>query len=155
MKPLKRIDISEDVNILANWLFDLPVLGYDATMEVVNKNNELEVAKRDVQLIEDAVIKEVSSEVDKKGKLVFSSQGQREVEMRLRLKDNAEYLNALDVMNNIKSNIDKLKAQSKYYDTMFSAVKNEIYHRRSVELLDSKKEMNKEEAKRFGKEVEG
>ena len=43
--------------------------------------------------------------------------------------------------------VAKYKAQVDYWGTMFSAVKNEIYHRRAVEILDSKKELYESGAK--------
>lgn len=147
MKPLKKIEISESSDVLAGWLFDLPVLGYDASMEVINATESLKKAKDGLQDYEDRMLIEITKEVDETtGKPVYGSQSIREAEMRIRLMNDSEYKVIKYNIREMENIITKLKHQSEYYSTMFSAVKNEVYHRRRQDELDAMRDMQKSKA---------
>ena len=138
-----------DTEVLACWLFDIPVKMNDASKSVIEITTSINKSKDRIQVFEDKVSLDINDEVDDKGKPKFSNQSIRDSEMRMRLSVNNDYLIEKNVLVCLYEDLGKAKAEVEYWATMFSAVKNEVYHRRRVEELDKVSEINKDKAKSF------
>lgn len=147
MIGIKRYEISNDTKTLAGVLFDLPYNSYDVSCKVIELQKEVNRLKDMMQRIEDKLIIDISLEKDENGKLLYSNQSVREAEARIRLDDNARYNDLKQEKIDKENDLAKMKEQSNAYAQMFSTIKNEVFHRRNLELLDSKKELNQKEVK--------
>jgi hypothetical protein len=143
------IDLVNDTEVLACWLFDIPTKMTDASKDVIGITTAINESKDKLQVIEDNVSLAINDEVDDKGKPKFSNQSIRDAEMRRRLTSDDEYLIEKGVLVCRYEDLGKAKANVEYWSIMFSAVKNEVYHRRRVEELDKVSEINKDKAKSF------
>jgi hypothetical protein len=135
------IDLVNDTEVLACWLFDIPTKQRDASDLVIELTTSINSCKDELQVIEDRVALNINEEVDVKGKSRFGNQSLRDAEMRRRLVGHKDYLVLKKKLVCLFEDLGKAKSQVDYWSTMFSAVKNEIFHRRTVEVLDSKKEL--------------
>jgi len=147
LEKCPKIDLVNDTEVLACWLFDIPDKQRDASNSVIEITSLIGKCKDEIQVIEDKVSLEINNEVDEKGKSKFSNQSIRDAEMRVRLVNNEDYAKKKRELVLRFEDLGKAKSEVEYWSIMFSAVKNEVYHRRTVEILDSKKELYKESAK--------
>jgi len=147
MKAIKRYEISDSVEVMASTLFDLPYNMYDSSVETLEMTKALGRLKERLQSIEDKTIIYISNELDSNGKPKFSNQSVREAEMRIRLAGNDDYQDLKSQIEDVKVDVSKMKEQARTYADLFKTIQNEVYHRRALELLDNKKEFNKEKTK--------
>jgi hypothetical protein len=145
MKPIVRYEISDSIDAMASALFDLPYNSYDTSVEVLELTKALNRLKERIRIIEDKKTIEVANEVDEKGKPKYSNQSVRDAETRLRLDGNEDYQELKNQVDELSCDLGKMKEQTSAYALMFSTIKNEVFHRRSLALLDSKKELSKEQ----------
>ena len=59
----------------------------------------------------------------------------------------SDYQAIKDSIAEVTCDVGKMKEQSNTYTLMFSTIKNEVFHRRAISLLDSKKELSNSEVK--------
>ena len=142
------IDFNSDTEVLACWLFDIPVKQKVMSVKVLEKETLIMDLKNRIQLAEDFVALEINNEVDDKGKPVFSNQSIRDSEMRVRLSKDDAYQRLRNQLSTAYEEKGEFKAKVEYWVSMFSATKNEVYHRRALSLLDSKKDLADSEVKR-------
>lgn len=147
MKAIKRFEITESVEVMATQLFELPYFAYDSNVEVVELTKALGRLKGRIQAMEDKVLIEVSNVVDDKGKLKFSNQSVREAEVRRVLVKDNDFLELKNQVEDLEADIGKMKGQVRAYAELFKTIQNEVYHRRAIELLDNKRDFNKEQVK--------
>jgi hypothetical protein len=152
MKPIKRYDISESVEVMATQLFELPYAAYDSNVEIVELQKALGRLKGRLQGMEDTNLLGVSKAVDMKGKLKYSNQTVREAEVRKLLNKDTEYIELRGQIEDCESAIGKMKAQAGTYAQLFKTIQNEVYYRRRIEELDNMRSMQKTKADMFKKE---
>lgn len=141
-----KIELVNDTEVLACWLFDIPDKQRESSNLVIELTTSINKAKEKVQEIEDRVALNINDEVDDKGKPRFGNQGIRDAEMRKRLVGHEPYIVAKKVLVNLFEDLGKAKSDVDYWATMFKAVKDEIYARRRVEELDNVKDIQKNKA---------
>ena len=147
MKKIVRYEISESVETMACALFDLPYNAYDTSVEVMELMKALGRLKDRGRKIEDKFCILIANEKDLDGKLRYSNQNVRDAEMRLRLDVDESYQELKTNVEELTCDIGKMKEQSSAYTLMFSTIKNEVFHRRALLLLDAKRDLLKDEAK--------
>ena len=132
---------------MACALFDIPYLSYDTSVEVMEMTKALNRLKERARRIEDKLTVSISTEKTVDGKPLYANQSVRDAEARLRLDKDHDYLSIRDSIAEVVCDVGKMKEQSQAYGLMFSTIKNEVFHRRAISLLDSKKELSNSEVK--------
>ena len=146
MKPIKRFSIDDGVEVLSSALFDLPYNSYDVSCEVIEKQKELGLLKDRLQEFEDKMTISIASEVDDKGKPVFSNQNVRDAEARIRLSRVKDYQDLKKELGELSSDVEKMKNQGRAYSELFKTMQNQVYYIRRIEELDNVKEIQKNKA---------
>lgn len=146
-KMSEKIDIVNDSEVLACWLFDIPVKQKESTERVLELKDLINEKKKVLQTVEDQVSVQVFNEKDSKDKQKYTNQSIRDAEVRIRLSEHEVFKKLSAGLNELNQDLIKASGDSEYWGSMFSAVKNEVYHRRRVDELDAMKEIQSNKAK--------
>lgn len=138
MQSLKKVDRNCGISVLKCWLFDLPELSYLASIELIEKQKELSEAKSTIEQKKGEYLIRIGE--DKK----IATQTIRDAEANRLLKTNCseEIKKTVD----LSGEVEKLKAQRQYYDSIFKTVKDECYYQHRVKELEDMKALSKAKA---------
>jgi len=147
LKQGDKIEIVNDTEVLACWLFDISEKLRESSKKVLEIQDSIKSKQREMQLIEDRILVNVSTDEEDKKK--FTNQNVRDAEVRIRAGKHTKWTIHNGALDNMRIDFSNAKSDVEYYSTMFKAVKDEIYHRRRVEELDSMRDMQKTKIESF------
>jgi len=145
---LKRVSKDAGIEVLRVWLFDLPELAYQASIEAIESSKSL----NDMQSLITAKKEGMMLALDKEK---FPNQAMREAYINSKLAGDTIIQQKLVEIKELSMEVEKLKAARQYYDQIFKTVKDEVYYQHRIEELKDMKALSKAkvgEVKRF---VEG
>jgi len=138
LQSLKLVDKTAGIFVLKCWLFDLPELSYLASIELIEKQKELSELKSSVEQLRGGYLLQIST--DKK----IANQTIRDAEANKLVNSNCN--EALKQISDLAGEVERLKAQRQYYDSIFKTVKDECYYQHRVKELEDMKALSKAKA---------
>lgn len=135
MDKLQVVSKDAGMEVLRVWLFDLPELAYLAGVNSIDKKKDLAELKYQFEGLKNSLLLSVSAN--------FSNQALREAEVDRLIRE--KYPDFFRQINELTAEVDKLKAQENYYESVFKSVKDVVYYQSRVKELADMRDIKRGE----------
>lgn len=143
------IDHTADAEVLKNWLFDLPLKSYDASVASFGSQENLRFIEKQAQDIKSVVTGQVCTEIGEDKKLKYTNVSARESEINNRLSEDGEYQKKTSQIREFSMEKDKNKSLAEYYGRLYTSVKLLVSDKLERERLNMGKELMLEKSRQM------